>query len=524
HPRGGPGRRELARALMGGGARVVGANGYRGVYDRPLQAKLDRPHDFTSLALIGQGSAALVYLVRSNRTGQLSALKVQRKDDHARPGKVERVQMEREVMVAARHPLVAPLHSAFQDERYLYLAMEYCPGGSLDYFVRVLLKRQLTEDEVKFYTAEIALGLEFLHSKGYVYRDLKAANVLVAASGHIKLTDFGIAECGKLMVYTGGNGTPLSPTTRVKKTPGLSRACSSPCMPKAPTCTVGGPSSTSMCQIPVLSEDESPAPPSSGAGAEADRCRDRRVRGKMVELFMSSPSGRTQTSKRSQLSCRRDTRSNRDKKRGGGGTCPRSEEAALEQGSGDRCRSASHRVLSRDGMPSPWIPSLANKAKRFGRSGEESLGVATGALSSSGGDTASVGGAAGAMESATERCYVNADADSRRAAPTESGHGQTSVVLPEVSFVGSPEYMAPEILTGEVQGSAMDWWGLGVLTYELLLGRTPFAGPKIRATYLNIMKGGVSFPPPGEREEGDLSPACQDLVSSLLEKDPRSRA
>ncbi|CAM9844050.1 unnamed protein product [Choristocarpus tenellus] len=104
-------------------------------------AKVVRPCDFTKLSLIGQGSAALVYLVRSKRTGELSALKVQRKDDHAVPCKVERVHMEREVMVAARHPLVTPLHSAFQDTRYLYLAMEYCPGGSLDHFVRLVVSK-----------------------------------------------------------------------------------------------------------------------------------------------------------------------------------------------------------------------------------------------------------------------------------------------------------------------------------------------------------------------------------------------
>ena len=60
--------------------------------------------------------------------------KVQRKADHERSA--ERVHMEREVMVDARHPLVAPLYAAFQDRLYLYLDMEYCPGGSLDNFVR----------------------------------------------------------------------------------------------------------------------------------------------------------------------------------------------------------------------------------------------------------------------------------------------------------------------------------------------------------------------------------------------------
>ncbi|CAM9381395.1 unnamed protein product, partial [Ectocarpus sp. 8 AP-2014] len=183
-----------------------------------------RERQLESVAFIGQGSDANVYLVRCKLTGKMSALKVQLKAKHEK--NVERVHMERQVMVDARHPLVAPLFAAFQDRMYLYLEMEYCPGGSLDNFLRYFVKRNLTEDEARFYAAEISLGLEFLHSKGYVYRDLKAANVLVAASGHIKLTDFGISERGKLRIETNDRVrkkdiSPPRPLPRVKSLPGF---------------------------------------------------------------------------------------------------------------------------------------------------------------------------------------------------------------------------------------------------------------------------------------------------------------
>lgn len=74
------------------------------------------------------------HLKSQRYTTQPNITQVQRKADHERS--VERVHMEREVMVDARHPLVAPLHAAFQDRLYLYLEMEYCPGGSLDNFLR----------------------------------------------------------------------------------------------------------------------------------------------------------------------------------------------------------------------------------------------------------------------------------------------------------------------------------------------------------------------------------------------------
>ena len=75
-------------------------------------------------------------------------------------------------------------------------------------------------------------------------------------------------------------------------------------------------------------------------------------------------------------------------------------------------------------------------------------------------------------------------------------------------------------------GSAVDWWGMGILAYELLVGRTPFAdeGGKTRHTYLNIMNKEVQFLESGEREEGDLTQVCKNFVQALLNKDPRGRA
>lgn len=86
------------------------------------------------------------------------------------------------------------------------------------------------------------------------------------------------------------------------------------------------------------------------------------------------------------------------------------------------------------------------------------------------------------------------------------------------SFVGTHEYLAPEIIKGEGHGSPVDWWTFGVLLYELLYGRTPFKGMGDDDTLANVVSEGVKFPDwPSVSFEG------KDLVKSLLRKEPGSR-
>jgi len=72
--------------------------------------------------------------------------------------------------------------------------MDFCGGGELFYHLR--RAGRFSESKTRFYTAEIALALEFLHSQGIIYRDLKPENVLLDESGHVKLTDFGLSKYG----------------------------------------------------------------------------------------------------------------------------------------------------------------------------------------------------------------------------------------------------------------------------------------------------------------------------------------
>lgn len=86
------------------------------------------------------------------------------------------------------------------------------------------------------------------------------------------------------------------------------------------------------------------------------------------------------------------------------------------------------------------------------------------------------------------------------------------------SFVGTEEYLAPEIINGTGHGPSVDWWSFGILMYELVYGFTPFRGAKRDQTFENILKRPLVFPPKPE-----ISKPCQDLISALLVRDPAAR-
>lgn len=92
------------------------------------------------------------------------------------------------------------------------------------------------------------------------------------------------------------------------------------------------------------------------------------------------------------------------------------------------------------------------------------------------------------------------------------------VDIRSMSFVGTHEYLAPEIVSGEGHGSAVDWWTLGVFVFELLYGVTPFKGPDHELTLANIVARALEFP-----KEPPISTTTRDLIACLLVKDPGQR-
>ncbi|XP_059057397.1 ribosomal protein S6 kinase 2 beta [Achroia grisella] len=152
------------------------------------------PSQFELLKVLGEGSFGKVFLVRKVSgadAGILYAMKVLKKAT-LKVRDRERTKMERNILVEMGHPFIVKLHYAFQTAGKLYLILDFLRGGDL--FSRLSKEVMFTEEDVKFYLAELALALEHVHRLGIIYRDLKPENILLDADGHIALTDFGLSK------------------------------------------------------------------------------------------------------------------------------------------------------------------------------------------------------------------------------------------------------------------------------------------------------------------------------------------
>ncbi|KAJ8917547.1 hypothetical protein NQ315_005596, partial [Exocentrus adspersus] len=150
-----------------------------------LRMKTD---DFEHIKVIGRGAFGKVQLVRHRYTKQVYAMKRLSKADLIKRSDSAFFWEERHIMAHAKSEWIVQLHFAFQDAKHLYMVMDYMPGGDI---VNLMSNYDIPETWAKFYTMEVVLALDVIHSMGFVHRDVKPDNMLVDKYGHLKLADFG---------------------------------------------------------------------------------------------------------------------------------------------------------------------------------------------------------------------------------------------------------------------------------------------------------------------------------------------
>ncbi|OUS49420.1 camp-dependent protein kinase catalytic subunit [Ostreococcus tauri] len=149
-------------------------------------------NEFEVTDVLGQGMVGLVLRAKHKGSGKICAIKTMPKAQIIENGEEEHCVAEKRALEELRHaPFVCNYYTSFQDPWALYLVVEDCVGDMFDLFNQSGLPGI---GQIKVYTAQVLLGLEFIHNAGYVYRDMKPENLLLRSDGSITIGDFGFAK------------------------------------------------------------------------------------------------------------------------------------------------------------------------------------------------------------------------------------------------------------------------------------------------------------------------------------------
>ncbi|KAJ7590864.1 hypothetical protein C8J56DRAFT_934082 [Mycena floridula] len=338
--------------------------------------------DFEIIKPISKGAFGSVFLAKKKATGVYYAIKVLKKADMIAKNQITNVKAER--MILMKH------------KENLYLVMEYLNGGDCC----------LPEEWTKNYIAEVVLGLEYLHQRGVVHRDLKPDNLLIDHTGHLKLTDFGLSRIGLLGRQTRESqvGRPHTRYSSRSRPPSMDSA---------------------YLASPLLFPD-------AGAGGSYFPHRTYPVQRPGNSPYLP----------------------------------PTDDEANPENAAGFYPR--------RTGKPESPLQSFAT-------------------------------------ELTTELRSHSSNSNSTSFSGTPPG---------EQKFVGTPDYLAPETILGlRGDDAAVDWWALGVITYEFLYGMPPFHAETPEGVFENILSGHIEW----HEDWLEFSEEARDFMQSLMTVDPMQR-
>ncbi|XP_014219547.1 cAMP-dependent protein kinase catalytic subunit-like [Copidosoma floridanum] len=148
--------------------------------------------EFERIKTLGTGAFGRVMLVRHKQNSGHFAMKILEKKELVRTKQVEHTYNERRILQSIRFPFVVHLEHCFKDNSYIYMVLPFVNGGEMFTHLRKLGK--FDENLSRFYAAQVALVLEYLHKCSLVYRDLKPENILIDNEGYVRVTDFGFSK------------------------------------------------------------------------------------------------------------------------------------------------------------------------------------------------------------------------------------------------------------------------------------------------------------------------------------------
>ena len=145
---------------------------------------------FESKKIVGKGSYGTVSVATHKPSGIKVAVKMIDKLSLTSNKLRDTLRREIQIQKKLRHMNIVRFYTSLEDEKYIYLILEYVKQGNLFYLIRNR-KNNLTEDEAFYFFIQAVAGIYFLHKKGIIHRDMKPENLLVGDKNVLKICDFG---------------------------------------------------------------------------------------------------------------------------------------------------------------------------------------------------------------------------------------------------------------------------------------------------------------------------------------------
>lgn len=482
--------------------------------------------DFCIIKPISRGAFGKVFLgTKKTNMEAVYAIKVMKKTEMVNKNMVSQVVNERNALALTKSPFCVQLYYSLQTPSSVYLVMEYMVGGDLKSLLNVY--GFFDEPMATFYVSEVALALEYLHEHNIIHRDIKPDNMLLSKEGHVKLTDFGLSKVHihrDLEITDFENFTPNLCT----RTPGQLFSLTS---------HLSFGSGNSKCvnlnnsSVTFSHSDEISVLKSSGTS----------TLGKETVNFSKSHTGLSGVHF---LSAENSTPLRENSENSSYYTCTSSVQVSESNSMADNCNTSpiSRKIPSRLGLyykgreterkrkyRSP-SPNQSRKAYiRTGLTGEiEILKIDQ---TSPKGVTFSTPVSSDKMNKLKFQLPVKS---SNTVSPiSNEGSTPKTPITPyrtpksvkrghwssDQRILGTPDYLAPELLLHKGHNHAVDWWALGVCFYEFVTGIPPFNDETPQQVFKNILDRNIEWPTDDEA----LSQSVVDAIEQLLTHDPELR-
>ena len=159
---------------------------------KPKQKHTLNKNNFKFLYVIGKGGFGRVWKIKSKKTNIKYALKEMSKLKIIDKKSEKSINSEREFLSKLNHSFMVNMHYAFQDRDNLYLVMDLLNGGDLRFHISRY--RRFSEEQTRFFLANIIYAIDYIHSNNVIHRDIKPENLVLDEKGYVRITDFGIAK------------------------------------------------------------------------------------------------------------------------------------------------------------------------------------------------------------------------------------------------------------------------------------------------------------------------------------------